>query len=68
MELPTQEQQDAVIAADMLLTAMVKIDFSSGVTRKLIEDKITQYYANLEADEQTAALFLEAALTYTREI
>ena len=68
MELPTQEQQEAVIAADMLLTAMVKIDFSSGATRKLIEDKITQYYADLEDGEQTAALFLEAALTYTREI
>ena len=68
MKLPTQEQQDAVIAADMLLTAMVKIDVSCEVTRKLIVDKLTQYYANLDVGEQTEAIFLEAALKYAREV
>ena len=68
MKLPTQEQAEAVIAADMLLTAMVKIDVSCEVTRKLIVDKLTQYYENLDADEPNEAFFLEAALKYAREV
>lgn len=68
MKLPTREQADAIIASDMLLTAMVKIDFSDGDTRKLIEAKVTEYYVGLEPDEQAAALFLEAALKYIREV
>jgi len=67
MKLPNKEQTEAVIAADQLLSFIVKTQFSEPITRKLIEDKITQYYNQLEPDEQAEAVFLEAALSYIKD-
>lgn len=67
MKLPTREQEEAVIAADMLLTAMIKIDFSSEEVRSLIEDKVMSFYASLDDDEQAEARFLDSALTYIKK-
>jgi len=68
MELPTREQEDAVIAVDQLLTFMVRSDWQSAVVKKLIETKLTQALVGCEADEQAEALFIEAALKYIRGV
>lgn len=67
MELPTQQQADAAIASDHLLSFIVKGGWADKATRELIETKLTEYYANIEGGDQTEALFLESALKYIRE-